>query len=145
MKIRVQYSGGESRMNPGKAIDYMLAVVDGIELYAEVDAQDDNRSYDELRQEIIAQAETKGIKVSRLRFDDPASWDQAYAAGEYGHMVRYDNGYWQMETEADEEDWHEVLTLADEVESMGPLMGWGEYTSAWKVTVNGGELYYFVR
>ena len=34
-KIKVQYMGGESRCQPGVAVDYMLAEVDGTELYAE--------------------------------------------------------------------------------------------------------------
>jgi hypothetical protein len=71
--------------------------------------------------------------------------DQAYAAGSYGHLVSYDQGFYQINPNADDEDWTEVLAQADEVESMGPLIGWGEYTSAWKLTIQGGTLYYFVR
>jgi hypothetical protein len=74
-------------------------------------------------------------------------WDRAYAAGRYGHLVEFaeSTGFYQMNHNAEDEDWAEVLGTADAVESMGPLMGWGEYTSAWAITVNGARLYYFVR
>lgn len=142
-RIKVQYLAGESRQHPGKAVDYMLAEVDGIKLYAEAEPQDDETgTYDELREEIIKQAKANNINPTKLNFGvDPAAYD----AGSYGHLVHYDQGFWQINTEAEDEDWTEVLGTADAVESMGPLMGWGEYTSAWAITVNGARLYYFVR
>ena len=64
----VRYEGGESRTQPGRAVDYMLAVVDGVELYAETPATDDASSYDELRAEIIRQAAEVGISADQLSF-----------------------------------------------------------------------------
>lgn len=64
----VRYEGGESRTLPGAAVDYMLAVVDGVELYAETPATDDASSYDELRAEIIRQAAEVGISADQLSF-----------------------------------------------------------------------------
>ncbi len=64
----VRYEGGESRTLPGAAVDYMLAVVDGVELYAETPATDDASSYDELRAEIIEQAADVGISADQLSF-----------------------------------------------------------------------------
>lgn len=52
---------------------------------------------------------------------------KAYDAGEYGHLVHYDQGFYQMNTEAEDEDWTEVLGTADKVESLGPLLGWGDW------------------
>lgn len=64
----VRYEGGESRTQPGRAVDYMLAVVDDVELYAETAATDDASSYDELRAEIIEQAAKVGVSADRLTF-----------------------------------------------------------------------------
>lgn len=67
---KVNYSGGESRYNPGKAIDYMIVDVDGEELYAEADAIEDDETgtYDSLKDEIIKQADEIGIPRSELKF-----------------------------------------------------------------------------
>lgn len=69
-KIEVEYKAGESRKNPGEGIDYMLADVDGVELYAEAEPVegDETGTYDELRAEIIRQAEENGIDAEKLRF-----------------------------------------------------------------------------
>ncbi len=63
-KIKVVYSAGESR-GSSKAVDYMLANVDGVELYAEAvnetwdeDKQlftDEAATYDTLKEEITRQ------------------------------------------------------------------------------------------
>ena len=74
-KIRVEYKGGESCVTAGQAVDYMLAKwtdADGDEqeLYAEAEPVDgDERgTEEELRAEIIRQAEEAGIAVERLDF-----------------------------------------------------------------------------
>ena len=69
-KVEVEYKAGESRKNPGECIDYMLADVDGVELYAEAEPVegDETGTYDELRAEIIRQAEENGIDAKKLRF-----------------------------------------------------------------------------
>ena len=68
--ISVEYGGGESLNNPGHAIDYMTAVVDGVELYAEMEPVDGDETgtYDSLKAAIIEQAAAAGIAVNRLRF-----------------------------------------------------------------------------
>ena len=69
--INVEFSGGPGR-NVNAAVNYMLAEVDGIELYAEMeipeDADMDEYGYNELKDEIIAQAKENGIDVSLLKF-----------------------------------------------------------------------------
>lgn len=67
---QVSYSGGESRTRPGKAVDYMLAEVDGVELYAEAIPADDDETatYAALKADIIAQAKAHGIDAKRLQF-----------------------------------------------------------------------------
>jgi hypothetical protein len=68
-KIKVQYTGGESRYQPGVAVDYMLADVDGTELYAErPTAVDEYTNYNELRDDILESARTNGIDTDRLIF-----------------------------------------------------------------------------
>lgn len=59
-------------------------------------------------------------------------------------MVKEENGYYEMIGAATVEDWDEVQDVADSVEKIGDLTGWGEYTAAYKVQANGGELTYFV-
>ena len=59
-------------------------------------------------------------------------------------MVKNNDGYYEMIGAATVEDWSEVQEVADDVEKIGDLTGWGEYTAAYKVQVNGGELTYFV-
>ena len=67
--IRVEYQSGQSRSGEGIA-DYMRAEVDGVELYAEAEPAegDETGTYDELRAEIIRQAEENGIDAEKLRF-----------------------------------------------------------------------------
>lgn len=69
MKYNVRYDAGEARQG-NKSIDYMLAEVEGVELYAEAVpvADDECGTYDALRAEIIRQAEGKGIDPATLRF-----------------------------------------------------------------------------
>lgn len=69
--INVEFSGGPGR-NVNAAVNYMLAEIDEIELYAEMevpeDADFDEYGYDELKDEIIAQAKENDIDVSLLKF-----------------------------------------------------------------------------
>lgn len=65
----VEYKSGDSRMSPGTSVDYMLAVVNDVELYAEAIAQDDeSATYDELKASIIEQARKHGIDADSLIF-----------------------------------------------------------------------------
>ena len=69
-KYQVEFAGGESR-NGEYACNYMLACVDGLELYAEYDlrgVEDEDAGYDELKAEIIAQAKKKEVDVDSLIF-----------------------------------------------------------------------------
>lgn len=59
-------------------------------------------------------------------------------------MVKEENGYYEMIGAATVEDWDEVQDVADSIEKIGNLTGWAEYTAAYKVQANGGELTYFV-
>lgn len=77
-RVHVTYQSGESRYN-GKAIDFMLAVVDGVELYAEADLDDygygepgykETATYDDLKAAILGQAAEHGIPAIKLEFDD---------------------------------------------------------------------------
>lgn len=55
--LAIIFEGGDSRQNPGKAYDYMIARIDGVELYAELPATDDEwENHDELFADIINQA-----------------------------------------------------------------------------------------
>ena len=67
--IRIEYQSGQSRSGEGIA-DYMRAEVDGVELYAEAEPVegDETGTYDELRAEIIRQAEENGIDAEKLLF-----------------------------------------------------------------------------
>lgn len=68
-KIKVQYTGGESRYQPGIAVDYMIAVVDNTELYAErPTAADEYANYNELKDDILESARMNGIDTDRLVF-----------------------------------------------------------------------------
>lgn len=68
-KYTVEYKAGDSRMNPGVSVDYMIVKVDDIELYAEAIAQDDeSATYDELKASIIEQAHKHGIDADSLIF-----------------------------------------------------------------------------
>ena len=68
-RIRVEYKAGPSRLSE-TAVDYMLAEVDGVELYAEAVNFDEDElaTYEELKQAIIEQAKAHGIDPERLLF-----------------------------------------------------------------------------
>lgn len=77
-KVHVRYEGGQSRYSD-RGIDYMLAVVDGVELYAEADPDDygygepgyeETATYDDLKAAILGQAAEHGIPAIKLEFDD---------------------------------------------------------------------------
>ena len=69
--INVEFNGGQGRKTDA-AVNYMLAEIDGVELYAEMeipeDANSDEYGYDELKDEIIAQAKENDIDESLLKF-----------------------------------------------------------------------------
>ena len=68
-KYIVEYKSGDSRMSPGTSVDYMIVIVDDIELYAEAVSQDDeSATYDELKASIIEQARKHGIDADILKF-----------------------------------------------------------------------------
>ena len=68
-KYTVEYKSGDSRINPGVSVDYMLVVVNDVELYAETVSQDDeSATYDALKASIIEQAREHGIDANALIF-----------------------------------------------------------------------------
>lgn len=71
MMINVEFNGGQGRKTDA-AVNYMFAEIDGVELYAEMeipeDANPDEYGYDELKDEIIAQAKENDIDESLLKF-----------------------------------------------------------------------------
>ena len=70
--ITVEYSGGESRKNAGVAVDYMMAKINGVEVYAEAPApsedEDEDANYEDLKDAIIDQADDLGYHRDMLRF-----------------------------------------------------------------------------
>lgn len=68
-EVPVEYQSGQSRSGES-IVDYMRAEADGVELYAEAEPVEDDEigTYDELRAEIIRQAEENGIDTEKLRF-----------------------------------------------------------------------------
>lgn len=87
IKVRVEYKAGESRYS-NKAVDWMLAVVpiyedgvhvDDVELYAEAENEtwnedegyfeDERATFEELKAEILDQAEEKGIDLSQYELE----------------------------------------------------------------------------
>lgn len=69
-QIEVEYNGGQSRYST-EAVDYMLADVNGIELYAELpatDEPDEDENYLDLKAEILDQAKKNGIPYTKLHF-----------------------------------------------------------------------------
>lgn len=68
-KFFVEYDGGQSRYSDC-GIDYMLADVDGVELYAEAEPHEDDETgtYDELKAAILEQAAENGIAAESLKF-----------------------------------------------------------------------------
>ena len=69
MSCKVEYSGGQSRSGD-KAVDYMMVLVDGVELYAEADPVDglETETYDGLKESILEQAAAAGIDPNCLAF-----------------------------------------------------------------------------
>ena len=68
-KYTVEYKAGDSRTNPGVSVDYMIVIIDDVELYAEAVSQDDeSATYDELKASIIEQARKHGIDADTLIF-----------------------------------------------------------------------------
>lgn len=69
-QVSVKFNGGESRRTPGTAVDYMLARLNGLELYVELPALDDDEcgNYAELRGLMIEQARDAGYDASVLCF-----------------------------------------------------------------------------
>lgn len=71
MMINVEFNGGQGRKTDA-AVNYMLAEIDGVELYAEMEipenANPDEYGYDELKDEIIKQAKENKIDTSLLKF-----------------------------------------------------------------------------
>lgn len=77
-RFKVDYQGGESRYTSGKAVDYMIASAEDIELYAEMENptwdeekeeyEDETATYHELKEEILRQAKETGIPESDLDF-----------------------------------------------------------------------------
>ena len=67
-EIKVRFEGGQSR-NGETAVDYMIARVGDVELYAEQPAEDDDEPWTEdLEHEIIRQAREAGIDTRLLAF-----------------------------------------------------------------------------
>lgn len=70
-QVKVEFNGGECRQSC-EAVNYMLANVDGVELYAEVEIPDgkypDEYGYDELKEEILSQAKENNIPEWKLKF-----------------------------------------------------------------------------
>lgn len=74
-KYEVRFDGGANDQD--KAVNFMSASIDGVELFAMTDAipndaNPDEYGYDDLKAEIIRQAEKKGISADELRF----WWDE---------------------------------------------------------------------
>lgn len=70
--IKVDFMAGESREN-NRAVNYMVATVGDLELYAEVEIPEQQEEsgtygYDSLKAEIISQAEKNQIPAERLEF-----------------------------------------------------------------------------
>lgn len=83
-KYNVGYYSGESLQHPGKGCDYMICAAldeagEPIELYAEMICPDDvtednvdawsDSVYDDLKAEIIEQAELLGVPAEQLEFN----------------------------------------------------------------------------
>lgn len=69
-KVLVEFCGGESGKS-NEAVNYMLAVIDGVELYAEIGVpaeSDEEYGYDDLKAEILRQAEKQHINSNLLTF-----------------------------------------------------------------------------
>jgi hypothetical protein len=58
-------------------------------------------------------------------------------------MVNYRDGYYEINPNAEDEDWLEVIDNAVGYEKIGDLTGWGEYTESYKVDFGDWQQYYF--
>jgi predicted choloylglycine hydrolase len=54
-------------------------------------------------------------------------------------LVTDQQGAYQIHPNADPELWFNVQTFADSVEHLEPLVGWGNWTAAYRVTMPTGE------
>lgn len=91
-KYFVEYSGGESRKHPDKAVDYMLCLTDEGELYAEDSFTVDSSSYGYLKVAIEEQAKDLGVLPASLVFPEFNAdiEDLAVGRGMYMHNLRID-------------------------------------------------------
>ena len=69
IETRISYGGGQSRCGLN-AVDYMLATVDGVELYVEAPPVDGDEvgTFETLKSRIIGLAAEKGIELGKLQF-----------------------------------------------------------------------------
>lgn len=80
-KYKVSYQSGEGRYT-SEAVDWMMTTieVDGepIELYAEREAVegDETATYEDLKEDILSQAEENGIEKDSLVFWFDKEWDE---------------------------------------------------------------------
>lgn len=70
-QVKVEFNGGEGRQTC-EPVNYMLANVDDVELYAEIEIPDDEDpdeyGYDELKEDILSQARENNIPEWKLKF-----------------------------------------------------------------------------
>jgi len=59
-------------------------------------------------------------------------------------MVRHNDGYYER-TDADIERWDDVSGMAEESECLERLTGWGAWTHAYRLEIDGCDYYYFAR
>lgn len=59
-------------------------------------------------------------------------------------MARKENGIYEIVASASEEKWETVEKIADNVTYVEPLIGWGGYSTAYIVSVDGQEYTYVV-
>jgi hypothetical protein len=66
-KVIVEYGGSQSKYHEG-SVDYMRCVIDGKVLYSECYGEDNTKSYEYLKNEIIFQTESLYLDKTRLQF-----------------------------------------------------------------------------
>lgn len=59
-------------------------------------------------------------------------------------FVRYNEGFYEIPPGSTIEAWDVVASHADNIEHLEHLMGWGRWTDAYRITINGGKVVYFV-
>lgn len=60
-------------------------------------------------------------------------------------MVKFHDGYYER-TNAEIESWDEVSSMADEIENIGKLFGWGnDWKCAYRLVIDDHDYYYFAR